>query len=56
MFFRQCKFHIAGHVYCPSWCFDKNLEQARQKNPQNLPKDRWMNKSWGIHTLFYKNP
>ena len=33
-----------------TWCFDKNLEQVSQKNPQNLPKDGYMNNSLGIYS------
>ena len=34
-----------------TWCFDKNLGQARQKNPQHLPKDGYMNNSWVYEQL-----
>ena len=32
-----------------TWFLDKNLEQVKKKNPQNLPKERYMNNSWGIN-------
>ena len=34
-----------------TWRFGKNLEQTREKNPQNLPKVGYMNNSWEF-TLF----
>ena len=36
-----------------TWCFDRKLEQTRQKNPQDFRKDEWI--TLGEFTLLFFN-
>ena len=47
-----CKLlHLISKNY-DFWCFGKNLEKARRKNPQNLPKMGMYEQLLGIYSTF----